>query len=165
MNIVQRVCGNAMYIENGVARHEAADIKHNNQTVKDVLDNLPCGCGKGRVGHFASPATVGNFSVIGLGFKPKVIEFVGSKNDGWQTWFFHSHGFADDTGNQNVLTLTGNYSNLFRGDCKFDCCIYLRNTAGNIQVMGSLVSMDDDGFTLNFTNVNSIFVIRWKAIG
>ena len=118
-----------------------------------------------KVGYFSSPASTGNYSITGLGFKPKVIEFIGHKNDGFQTWFFHSQGFADDAGNQNVSTLTGNYSNLFRGDCKFDGCVYLINTAGAIQVMATLVSMDNDGFTLNFTNVNPIFAIRYKAIG
>jgi len=118
-----------------------------------------------RVGFFASPNTTGNFSVTGVGFKPKVIEFIGCKNDGLQTWFFHSQGFADDAGNQNVSTLTGNFSNLWLGDCKFDRCIYLINTGRTIQVMGTLVSMDNDGFTLNFTYINPIFAIRWKAIG
>ena len=118
-----------------------------------------------KVGHFACPGSVGNFSVTGLGFKPKVIEFIGSKNDGWQTWFFHSDGFADDSGNQSVSLCVGNFSNLFRGDCALDKCVYLRNTAGAYQVVATLVSMDPDGFTLNFTVTNSVFVIRWKAVG
>jgi len=120
---------------------------------------------KAKVGYFASPSVTGNFSVTGLGFKPKVIEFFGCKNDGMQTWFFLSQGLVDDAGHQNVSTLAGNFSNLWLGDCKFDRCIYLINTARAIQVMATLVSMDVDGFTLNFTNVNPIFVIRWKAIG
>jgi hypothetical protein len=118
-----------------------------------------------KVGHFTSPSATGNLSVTGLGFRPKVIEFVGCKNDGMQTWFFLSSGFADDARNQNVSILAGNFSNLFLGDCKLDRCIYLVNTARNIQVMATLVSMDEDGFTLNFTAVNPAFVIRWKAIG
>ena len=117
-----------------------------------------------KVGYFSSPSSTGNHSITGLGFKPKVIEFIGCKNDGLQTWFFHSSGFADDVGHQNVSTLAGNFSNLWLGDCKFDSCIYLINTGRNIQVKATLVSMDDDGFTLHFTPVNPVFVIRWKAI-
>jgi hypothetical protein len=120
---------------------------------------------RAQTGYFASPSSTGNFSITGLGFRPKVIEFVGSKNDGLQTWFFHSQGFADDAGNQNVSTLAGNFSNLWVGDTKFDRCIYLINTGRNVQVMATLVSMDVDGFTLNFTAVNPMFVVRWKAIG
>lgn len=116
-----------------------------------------------RVGYFICPSVTGNYSVTGLGFKPKVIEFIGHKNDGLHTWFFHSQGFADDQGHQNVSTLAGNFSNLFLGDCKFDRCIYVINTAGNIQVMATLVSMNNDGFTLNFTYVNPIFAVRWMA--
>ena len=118
-----------------------------------------------KIGYFASPSIVGNFSVIGLGFKPKSIHFVGHKNDGMNTWFMQSNGFADDCLNQNVSSFCGNYSNTFKGDAKQDRCIYLFNASGAIQVMATLVSMDIDGFTLNFTNVNSIFGIRWNAIG
>jgi hypothetical protein len=117
----------------------------------------------GRCGYFASPSVIGNYSVTGLGFKPKVIHFVGHKNDGMATWFMQSNGFADDQGHQNVSSFCGNYSNAFRGDAKQDRCIYLFNASGAIQVMATLVSMDNDGFTLNFTNVNSIFGIRWMT--
>jgi hypothetical protein len=120
---------------------------------------------KTKVGYFYSPSVTGNYSVIGLGFKPKSVEFIGHKTDGLNTWFFLSQGFADDQGHQNVSTLAGNYSNLFLGDSKFDRCIYIINTARNIQVMATLVSMNNDGFTLNFTYVNPIFAIRWLAIG
>jgi len=118
----------------------------------------------GRVGYFLCPSSTGNFSVVGLGFKPKILYFYGSKTDGLQTWFHSSQGFADDLGNQNVSSFCGNYSNTFRGDMKFDRCIYLFNAAGAIQAMATLVSMDNDGFTLNFTNTNNVFAIRWMAL-
>lgn len=118
-----------------------------------------------KVGFFVCPAVTGNFSITGLGFKPKVIEFIGHKNDGMQTWFMQSNGFTDEFLNQNVSSFCGNYSNAFRGDAKQDRCIYLFNASGAIQVNATLVSMDADGFTLNFTNVNTLFGIRWSAIG
>ena len=120
---------------------------------------------KVKIGYFTCPLITGNYSITVLGFKPKVIEFVGHKNDGMQTWFMQSNGFADEFLNQNVSSFCGNYSNTFRGDAKQDRCIYLFNASGAIQVMATLVSMDEDGFTLNFTNVNSIFGIRYSAIG
>jgi hypothetical protein len=118
-----------------------------------------------KIGYFTSPSVVGNYSVTGLGFKPKSIHFVGHKNDGMQTWFMQSNGFTDEFLNQNVSSFCGNYSNAFRGDAKQDRCIYLFNASGAIQVNATLVSMDADGFTLNFTNVNTLFGIRWSAIG
>jgi len=118
----------------------------------------------GRVGWFRNPISVGNYSVIGLGFRPKVIEFFVSKNDGMNTWFCECHGFADDQGNQNVSGWTGNFSNRFLGDMKTDRCIYAFNATPVVQVQATLVSMDADGFTLNFTVAgNTAFSIRWKA--
>ena len=54
-----------------------------------------------------------------------------------------------------------NYS--FRGDMKTDRCLYAFNASGAIQVQATLVSMDNDGFTLDFTVVNTAFSVRWKA--
>jgi hypothetical protein len=127
----------------------------------DGAPGAPGSC-RGRVGYFAT-STLGHYSITGLGFRPTVIEFFVSKNDGLATWFCECHGFADDAGNQNVSAWTGNYSNTFRGDMKVDRCLYAFNAAGVIQVMATLVSMDADGFTLNFTNYNPAFTVRWKA--
>ena len=118
-----------------------------------------------KVGYFVCPGVTGNYSVTGLGFKPKCIHFYGSKNDGLQTWFHSSQGFADDSGNQNVSSFVGNYSNTYRGDMKLDHVIYLFSGSGGLQVYATLVSMDADGFTLNFTNTNAAFTIRWQALG
>ncbi|MCZ7404482.1 MAG: hypothetical protein O8C67_06075 [Candidatus Methanoperedens sp.] len=120
---------------------------------------------KARSGYFYAPGSSGNYSVTGVGFKPKAIYFYGSKTDGMATWFHSSEGFADDVGHQTVSSFCGNYSNTFKGDMKFDRCIYLFSGSGAIQVMATLLSMNPDGFTLNFANTNSIFAIRWMAIG
>jgi len=120
---------------------------------------------KYRVGFFVCPSSIGLYSVTGLTFKPIGITFIGHKNDGMQTWFMQSNGFADDSLNQNVSSFCGNYSNTFRGDAKQDRCIYLFNASGALQVNASLISMNVDGLTLNFTNVNTLFAIRWTAIG
>ena len=114
-------------------------------------------------GYFSS-YPIGNYSVTGLGFKPVSVQFFISKNDGMASWFCEGHGYADNAGHQNCSAWTGNYSNTFRGDMKVDRCLYAFNASGAIQVSGTLVSMDTDGFTLNFTNVNSLFTIRWLAI-
>jgi hypothetical protein len=116
-----------------------------------------------RVGYFICPAVTGNYSVTGLGFKPKVVQLWCSKNDGQQTWFHISHGLMDDHGNQNVAFALGNFSNIFRGVTYTDKCIYTTSSAWAPQVVATYVSMDNDGFTLNFINTNSIFIVRWMA--
>lgn len=120
---------------------------------------------KTRIGYFVCPEIIGNHSITGLGFKPKSILFWVSKNAGLQTHFCDCQGMVDDSGNQNCMTWAGVWSNIFRGDARTDLCMYTINSAGNSQVTGSLVSMDNDGFTINFTDINSLYIIRWQAIG
>ena len=117
-----------------------------------------------QVGVFTCPETVGNYSVTGLGFQPKCVEFWVSKGPGLQTHFCCCQGMADANGNQNCMTWAGVWSNIFKGDSRVDLCMYTINSSGNSQVTAT-VSMDADGFTVNFTAVNSAFIIRWKAIG
>jgi len=117
-----------------------------------------------KTGYFVNPGSIGHYSVTGLGFKPGSIQFFISKNDGMNTWFCEGHGFVDDQGNQNCSAWTGNYSNRFLGDMKTDRCLYAFNTTPTVQVNATLVSMDEDGFTLNFTVAgNTAFSIRWLA--
>ena len=119
-----------------------------------------------KTGYFVNPGPIGHYSVTGLGFKPGSIQFFISKNDGMNTWFCEGHGFVDDQGNQNCSAWTGNYSNRFLGDMKTDRCLYAFNATPTVQVNATFVSMDDDGFTLNFVggSVNTAFSIRWLAI-
>lgn len=63
------------------------------------------------------------------------------------------------------MTWAGVWSNIFKGDSRVDLCMYTINSSGNSQVTGAFVSMDADGFTVNFTVVNNLFIIRWEAIG
>jgi hypothetical protein len=119
---------------------------------------------RARVGFFVNPAAPGIYAITGLGFKPRTLEFFVSKNDGMATWFCECHGFADDMGHQNVSAWAGNYSNMFRGDMKVDRCLYAFNASAVVQVQATLVSMDNDGFTLNFTVAgNTAFSVRWTA--
>lgn len=122
---------------------------------------------KVKVGYFDCPGVTGNYSITGLGFKPRIIHFYGSKNDGLQTWYHSSQSFVDINGIQVCNSFTGNFSNTYRGDnqIRTDRCLYLFAGGGAVQVNASFVSMDDDGFTLKFINTNSIFRIRYQAIG
>jgi len=117
-----------------------------------------------KVGYFINPLIIGLYVITELTFKPTNIEFFISKNDGLKTWFCEGHGWVDEFLNQNCSAWTGNYSNTFRGDMKIDKCLYAFNASGIIQVEATLVSMNNNGFTLNFTVAgNTAFTIRWKA--
>ena len=118
-----------------------------------------------RIGCFTCPAATGNYLVTGLGFRPKAVKFWVSKGPGVQTHFCCCQGMMDAAGNQNSMTWAGVFSNIFKGDSRIDLCIYTINSSGNSQVTGGFVSMDADGFTLNFTVVNTAFIVRWEAIG
>lgn len=123
------------------------------------------GGGAAKIGWFTCPGALGNYSVIGLGFKPKIVKFWVSKGPGVQTHFCCCQGMMDAYGNQNAMTWAGVWSNTFKGDARVDKCMYTINSSGNSQVTASFVSMDDDGFTVNFEVANAAFIIRWEAIG
>jgi hypothetical protein len=118
-----------------------------------------------QVGVFTCPATIGNYSVTGLGFKPKSVAFFVSKAPGLQTHFCCCQGVMDQAGNQCSMTWAGVWSNTFKGDSRQDKCIYTINSSGISQVTASYVSMDDDGFTLDFLAVNPVFNVQWLATG
>jgi hypothetical protein len=118
-----------------------------------------------RVGQFTCPANTGTYSVAGLGFQPKSVKFWVSKGPGLQTHFCECQGMMDDAGNQNSMTWAGVWSNIFKGDSRTDLVMYTINSSGSSQVTASYVSMDSGGFTVNFTVVNTAFIVRWEAIG
>jgi len=125
----------------------------------------PPGSVQVKIGWFTCPGSLGNYSVTGLGFRPKSVKFWVSKAPGLQTHFCNCQGMMDEFGNQNSMTWAGVWSNMFKGDSRIDTCMYTINSSGASQVTGSYVSMDSDGFTVAFTIVNTAFIIRWEAIG
>lgn len=114
-----------------------------------------------RVGAFICPTNVGHYSVTGLGMKPKAVEFFIAGGSGYNAWFTNCSGFADDAGYQNVSIWTQKGY----GQAETDKCLRIFNSLVQDQLTATLVSMDLDGFTLNFTVVNSGLTIRWKASG
>ncbi len=134
---------------------------------QEVVKNLSQGglAGFVKIGWFACPSSLGVYHVTGVGFKPKRVSFFVSKGPGLQTHFCCCQGAMDIAGNQHCMTWAGVWSNIFKGDSRRDKCMYTINSSGVSQVTASFVSMDDDGFTLNFENANSLFDIHWEAIG
>lgn len=120
----------------------------------------PAGSGvvNARVGFFACPGSIGNYSVTGLGFKPQRVTF-GAVKPGLGSCLC-ALGRMDSVGNQDCMTWTQGKS-----DSSHAFAIYVVANSGTTLVAAAYVSMDDDGFTLNFTIVDSEFDIQWDAIG
>ena len=130
-----------------------------------MIQTVALGGANAKSGYFSAPGILGNYSVTGIPFRPKAVQLWCSKNDGQQTWFHISHGLIDENRNQSVAFALGNYSNIFRGVTYTNKCIYVVSSGWAEQVVATYVSMNNNGFTLNFTATNSIFIIRWLAIG
>jgi len=125
-------------------------------------------------GSFLCPTSTGNHSVTGIGFKPHlVIFFGGAKADpqgggsgaDMNLWF----GVANRALEQWVSTI-----NCINGAATTDAtsafsatsCILTHTTASAKLFEAAIVSMDDDGFTVNFTTApgtaRRIFYIAYE---
>lgn len=122
-----------------------------------------------KIGWFLCPDTTGIYQVTDVGFKPKRVTFYVSeapgaqKRSGAQKRFCCSTGLMDEFGNQSSMTWAGDKKRT-RGDSSVNRAIHTANVK-KIIVEASYVSMDDDGFTVDFLIVNSLFIVRWDAIG
>jgi hypothetical protein len=114
-----------------------------------------------KAGSFTGPTATGNFSVTGVGFQPKAILLMGGVRStnfdlgvgtqttdmpmmfgigagtpaasvAFQSWFNDDNFASGDDGSYAGIILTSN---------------------GTVVYKGTLVSLDSDGFTLNFTTV------------
>lgn len=106
----------------------------------------------GQVKHsdFQAPAVTGNFSVTGIGFKPKAIEIktlvssllgVYESQGVFGTGLQRAYFSAIDVGGRAAGSVTNNIINV-------------KDIAGLNTCFASVVSLDNDGFTLNFTSVS-----------
>ena len=112
-----------------------------------------------KVGQFScpSPDNSGHYSVTGVGFKPKLLRFTcAAKQDNVST----SLGHVDKNGNQ-VYASYGVVQ-----DIGADHCICISVADGDSPpVTANFVSMDDDGFTLDFQDCDETYYINYEAIG
>jgi len=123
-----------------------------------------------KVGTFTAPAGTGNQAITGVGFKPKAVvvcscnQTASGFNDGWNAFFgitdgtqsFVLYGVSQD----NVATSSSR--NLYQ-NARF---IDIYNTAGTNISRATFVSMDADGFTVNWSVAGSSgVIISYLAIG
>lgn len=117
-----------------------------------------------KVGTFQCPAATGNLAVTGVGFKPGLVEFTATLTS--TSFASMGHGAMDASGNQwHQSAIYGNTPNQ-RSDYTSTACIaQVQNLGGAVAYYfaAGYVSMDSDGFTINFTAVNTLWRIAWRA--
>lgn len=114
-----------------------------------------------KIGSFTCPAATGNYSVTGVGFKPRYVEFFINRSTVGFVDF--GHGWMDYNGNQNIQSFTI-ASGVYRNNFLTDRCLYIVSDSGGILVNASFVSMNSDGFTINFTVTDINLGVAWKAV-
>lgn len=109
------------------------------------------------VGSFTTPSSTGNFSVTGVGFKPKAILFWGNPatadgNLTGVTAFTFFIGSATSSSNRFAIAM--NNDGTWGTEQVNDSCIFLLNSGNGLINQADFVSMDSDGFTTNFSAVS-----------
>lgn len=124
-----------------------------------------------KVGSIQQPTSNGQQAYTGVGFQPKVILFWATPltADGNTTGAIGAMGAATSSSDQRYSS----YANANGGATANDWnrydntkCIGLTNDAGTILGAAALVSMDSDGFTLNWTTTDGTQrVVTYLALG
>lgn len=132
----------------------ASDLKHGIAADDETAIKV-------KIGSFTCPAETGNYSVTGVGFKPRVVIFFVGRNS--YTTIFNGQGWMDYSGNQGTMAWSTDLANAQQWKMT-DACVLITKVTNGHQLVGSYVSMDTDGFTINFTITHIGFTIFWKAV-
>jgi len=132
----------------------AADLKHGISTDDQTAIKV-------KIGFFPCPGPVGQYSISTIGFKPRYVEFkaVRSIIGSAQTGF----GWMDYNGNQGAWASTvvhPDQATYYRNDF----CLIAIDQYQNWEIGASFVSMNSNGFTINFEYTNTGFYILYKAV-
>lgn len=127
-------------------------------TVKARLDALATYI---KVGVINSPGAGGNQVISGIGFQPGCVEFMACINDS-VTQVRGGRGWMDYNGNQAAISETATGA-VGRTESLTTHCILINDDGGADKVRAEFISMDADGFTINFDVANTGYKIYWKA--
>ena len=103
---------------------------------------------KYKVGTFTSSASTGNQPVSGVGFKPRLVFF--SPLITASASAYSGNGCMDSAGNQWAYATNVTISTSHSSTIKYTTFCILINIAGSAAAFANYVSMDDDGFTVNW---------------
>jgi hypothetical protein len=124
-----------------------------------------------KVGSFAQPTSTGNSSVTGVGFQPKLILLFGNSRTSDGSTALGQFGFG--VGVSSSDRRAGSYAstdNTAGGQVGFSegntRCWRLGDGTGNNLSQADFVSMDADGFTLNWTAADATArIVNYIALG
>ena len=126
------------------------------------------------VGSFTVPAGTGNKSVSGVGFQPKCVIFFSnrrsadgksgsnSENDDMPLTIL---GIANSSSSRAVIYNTNDFSG-GNPTASGTECIHTQGAALGTFFAADFISMDSDGFTVNFTTANATaYIVNYCAVG
>jgi len=140
---------------------EIENIYHDSGTSKKRIATLEEGI-KVKIGSFTCPAATGNYSVTGVGFKPRYVEFMVGKHSTVDV--YAGMGWMDYNGDMRTISWTSAATENASHIISDKCIGIINGTASSWLVSGVYVSMNNDGFTINFVSINTSFTIGWKAV-
>jgi len=124
-----------------------------------------------KVGSFTQPtSTNASFAVTGVGFQPKALIFFmnGQTADGSAAIRYHVMGMATDSTHRACVSFYQKDQNTQSDTRAHDDtkCLVFVDTTSTAVVKADLVSMDSDGFTLNFSVVDAnARIVNYIALG
>lgn len=132
-----------------------AQIDQNSTNVETFINNIIAGVSgyeatKFKIGFFTRDTSIASETqaITGVGFTPKEIEFIVSVSATSEI----STGFDDGTNSYCVANYNTVGAGTWRPDTSFS--IQLVQGAG-VSLAGRISTMDDDGFTINWTKTGS----------
>lgn len=122
-------------------------------------------------GSFVTPSSTGNYTVSNLSCQPKLVIFSYTRSpDNATLGGANDNGFGAAVSSQSQFTIyaidaSSSSANLVRHNNAHVIQSSLPN--GTSQVRAALTAINSDGFTLNFTNVDSSYaqIVRWMVLG
>ena len=125
------------------------------------------------VGHFTSPTSANSsYAITGVGFTPKVVIFyptarTATGTDSTSDVTFGMGAMTADDQFVALMTDTDAAATMdVQGYRVSTACIRVYSPAGTLTKQASYVSMDADGFTLNYSLANaSAYIVHYIALG
>ena len=124
-------------------------------------------------GTLTAPSTTGNQAYTGVGFQPKALIFFGTRQTatGYAVGMGAMLGYAVSSSGQVVVATCANDNvsptQPARGINNGACIQSMTPATAAVDIQGLLVTMDADGFTINWTSASAgtTFIVHYVALG
>jgi len=169
--------GGTDYQQNWVSFDSNGFTQNWNQVLNGALNQYLAISGtdkqNSKTNQFTANIVAGLQSITGVGFKPDLLMLYCSERtaNGSSSGLFHSFGAGDSAGNRWVIcaeavngTMTAG-SSIIRTGQRTDNIIWNLTTTPGTESLADLVSMDPDGFTINWSTApGSAWLVNYVAI-